>query len=241
VTLRNLGFHYPNAPTAPILTDVSIDIAPGTTVALVGRSGSGKSTLLRLLAGLIEPTSGAVLVDDVDLREMKYDELRQKVGFVLQQSYLFDATIAENIAYGDDEPDPDRVSRAAQIAAAAEFVEALPLGYQTRVGDSGMRLSGGQAQRIAIARAIYRQPPLLLFDEATSALDTESERLVKENLDRLLEGRTAVVVAHRLSTVRDADLILVLEKGRLVEHGTHDELLRREGLYYHLHTYQQAD
>jgi ABC-type bacteriocin/lantibiotic exporter with double-glycine peptidase domain/CRP-like cAMP-binding protein len=241
VTLQKLSFRYPTAPTSPILTDVSIDIPAGTTVALVGRSGSGKSTLLRCLAGLIEPTSGAVLVDDVELRQMEYTQLRQKVGFVLQHAYLFDATLAENIAYGDDAPDVEQVRWAAQLANASEFIEALPLGYETRVGESGMRLSGGQAQRVAIARAIYRRPPLLLFDEATSALDTESERVVKENLDRLLEGRTAVIVAHRLSTIRDADIILVLEKGRLVEHGTHDELLRREGLYYHLHSYQQAD
>jgi ABC-type bacteriocin/lantibiotic exporter with double-glycine peptidase domain len=228
VTLRKLAFHFPTAPTAPILTDVSIDIPAGSTVALVGRSGCGKSTLLRCLAGLIEPTSGTVLIDDVELSRMKYVELRQKVGFVLQHSYMFDATLAENIAYGDDEPDLEQIRRAAQVANAAEFIEALPLGYETRVGDSGMRLSGGQSQ-------------LLLLDEATSALDTESERIVKENLDQLLEGRTAIIVAHRLSTVRDADMILVLEKGRLVEHGTHDELLRREGLYYHLHTYQQGN
>jgi ATP-binding cassette subfamily B protein len=153
---------------------------------------------------------------------------------------MFAATIAENIAFGEHEIDLQRVIWAARLANAAEFIERLPLGYDTRIGETGLLISGGQRQRIAIARAVYHQPPVLIFDEATSALDTESERAVKENLDQLLEGRTSFVIAHRLSTVRDADLILVLEKGRLVERGTHDELMARQGLYFYLCS-QQLD
>jgi ATP-binding cassette subfamily B protein len=222
----------------PVLAHLNLDVAPGTTVAIVGRSGSGKSTLLRLLAGLIEPTSGRVLFDRVDSTLLRYQELRRKVGFVLQQPYVFAATIAENIGLGDDAPDIQAVRDAARTADLAELVDHLPLGYDTLVGDRGLPLSGGQAQRLAIARALYRRPPLLLFDEATSALDTESEAIVKRNIDRLMENRTAFVVAHRLSTVRNADLIVVLEAGHIAEKGTHEELVERRGIYYYLYSQQ---
>jgi ATP-binding cassette subfamily B protein len=222
----------------PVLAHLNLDVAPGTTVAVVGRSGSGKSTLLRLLAGLIEPTSGRVLFDRVDSTLLRYQELRRKVGFVLQQPYVFAATIAENIGLGDDAPDIQAVRDAARTADLAELVDHLPLGYDTLVGDRGLPLSGGQAQRLAIARALYRRPPLLLFDEATSALDTESEAIVKRNIDRLMENRTAFVVAHRLSTVRNADLIVVLEAGHIAEKGTHEELVERRGIYYYLYSQQ---
>jgi ATP-binding cassette subfamily B protein len=240
ISLRGVGFAYPSTPDRPILTDISLDLEAGMTLGLVGRSGSGKSSLVKCLAGLLVPTDGAILYDGVDLRELDWSELRRRIGFVLQAPYLFDNSIAANIALGDDEPDLDRVRRAAEGADAAEFIEALALGYETKVGDSGLRLSGGQAQRIAIARALYHEPPVLLFDEATSALDTESERAVKENLDRVLGDRTAVIIAHRISTLRDADVIGVLEQGRLVELGTHEQLMDREGLYHYLNTVQLA-
>ena len=237
VQLQGVSYQPPEA-NEPILAGINLDVTPGTTVAIVGRSGSGKSTLLRLLAGLIEPTSGTILFDRTDSRRLRYGDLRRQVGFVLQEPYVFAATIGDNISLGDDPPDTDAVRWAAEVADLAELVERLPLGYDTPVGDRGLPLSGGQAQRLAIARALYRKPPVLLFDEATSALDTESESVVKRNIDRLLEGRTAFVVAHRLSTIRDADLIVVLERGRLVEQGSHDQLLDRKGIYFYLYTQQ---
>jgi len=204
----------------------------------VGRSGSGKTTLIKLLAGLLEPTEGSILYDGLELRTLDYRTLRRHVGFVLQETYLFDGTIWENVAFGEPEPDGERVQWAARAANAHEFVQRLPLRYETRVGETGLRLSGGQQQRIAIARALYNRPPILLFDEATSSLDSESERAVKESLDELLADRTSFVIAHRLSTVRDADRIVVLERGRLVEQGTHDELMQRRGLYFYLASQQ---
>jgi ATP-binding cassette subfamily B protein len=207
-------------------------------VAIVGRSGSGKTTLVKCLVGLLEPTGGAISFDGVEQKRLRYRDLRRQIGFVLQENYLFDDTIARNIAFGEEEADAERVAWAAKVANAHEFIERLPLGYDTRIGETGIALSGGQRQRIAIARALYNNPPILIFDEATSALDTESEKAVKENMDQLLKGRTSFVIAHRLSTVRDADLILVIEKGRIVEQGNHEELMERQGLYYYLSSQQ---
>lgn len=251
VELKNVSFSFgtptrddrpeSQAEVAPILSDIELDVVPGTRVGLVGRSGSGKSTLLRVLAGLLEPTGGIVRYDSVDLHTLDYADLRRKIGFVLQQPYVFSLSITENVAFGDPSPDPDRVRQAAELADAHDFIARLPLGYATPIGDSGLRLSGGQAQRIAIARALYWDPAVLLLDEATSSLDSEAERIVKQNLDRVMRGRTAFIVAHRLSTVRDADQIVVLENGHLVEQGTHEELMRREGLYAYLYAQQVSE
>ena len=210
-------------------------------MALVGRSGSGKSTLLRLLAGLLEPTSGTILYDGVDIAEVRHQELRSRIGFVLQTPYVFDATIAENIAFGSHPLDDEALRTAAQIADVDSFVTRLPLGYATRIGDGGLKLSGGQAQRIAIARALYRNPSVVFLDEATSALDAEAEQTIKQNLDQLARGRTAFIVTHRLTSIRDVDLIVVLDGGCVVETGTHDTLLNAAGLYAHLYRQQFLD
>ena len=240
VTLRNVSFSYPADPEHMILQDISLDVLPGTTVAIVGRSGSGKTTLLKCLAGLMEVSRGSIAFDSVDLRSLRRGDLRRRIGLVPQRPHVFDDTLARNIAFGEEEPDMAAVRAAAEVADVGAFAERLPLGYATRVGDGGLRLQGGQAQRVAIARSIFSRPSVLLLDEATSALDSESERIVTANMRRLLEGRTAFVVAHRLSTVRDADLIVVLEHGRVVEQGTHDELFAADGLYFHLYGQQLA-
>jgi ATP-binding cassette subfamily B protein len=240
IQLRGVTFRYGGVDAPAILDGVSVDVPPGTRVAIVGRSGSGKTTLVRCLSGLLEPTAGTILYDGVDLRRLSYRDLRRQIGFVPQETHLFDDTIARNIALGDEEPDLERVLWAARVANAHGFIERLPLGYETRVGETGVALAGGQCQRIAIARAVYARPPVLVFDEATSSLDTESERAIQENLAELLAGRTAFVIAHRLSTIRDADLILVLEQGKLVEQGTHEALMERRGLYHHLVSEQLA-
>jgi ATP-binding cassette subfamily B protein len=240
ISFRNLGLQYGGPESPKILEGINLDVPPGKLVAIVGRSGSGKTSLIKCLAGLVEPTEGTILYDGVELKKLNYRELRRQIGFVLQENFLFSDTIARNIAFGEDEPDMDRVLWAARAANAHEFVERLPLGYDTRVGEGGLAISGGQRQRVAIARALYHRPPVLIFDEATSALDTESELAIKENMDQLLEGRTSFVIAHRLSTIREAELILVLEKGKLVEQGSHDELMKRQGLYYYLCSQQLA-
>jgi ATP-binding cassette subfamily B protein len=236
--LRNVGFRYGGPEAPPILHGINLEVAAGKTVAIVGRSGSGKTTLIKLIAGLLEPTDGTILFDHVDLKTLNYREVRRKIGLVLQENHLFSETILRNICFGDPEPDFDRALRAAQSANAHDFIARLPLGYETQIGETGLALSGGQKQRICIARAIYHDPPLLIFDEATSALDSESERAIQENLSRLMAGRTTLVIAHRLSTIRDADSIVVLEKGTVVETGTHDELMARRGLYFYLSSQQ---
>jgi ABC-type bacteriocin/lantibiotic exporter with double-glycine peptidase domain len=238
IELRNVGFRY-GGPEAPeILKRINLSFAPGKTVAIVGRSGSGKTTLIKLLAGLIEPTEGTILVDRVDLKTLNFRDVRRQIGMVLQDNHIFNETITRNIAFGEPEPDFDRVLWCAQAANAHDFIMRLPLGYESRIGEAGLGLSGGQKQRIAIARALYGDPPVLIFDEATSALDTESERAIQNNLARLMSGRTCIIIAHRLSTVRDADSIVVLEKGEVAEIGTHDELIARRGLYFYLSSQQ---
>src|ERR1051325_1208272 len=238
IELRNVSFRYGGPEAPPILSNFTLDLAPGKMIAFVGRSGCGKTTLVKLIAGLLEPTEGAILFDHVDLKTLNYRDVRQHIGMVLQENHMFNDTIARNISFGDSEPDVDRVLAAAQAAAAHEFIMRLPLGYETKIGESGLLLSGGQKQRIAIARAIYNNPPVLIFDEATSALDTESERAIQSNLGRIMTGRTTIAIAHRLSTIREADQIVVLEKGSVAEVGTHDELIEQRGLYYYLSSQQ---
>ncbi|HEU5238646.1 MAG TPA: peptidase domain-containing ABC transporter, partial [Pyrinomonadaceae bacterium] len=238
IELRGVSFKY-GGPEAPdILKNITVELPPGRMIALVGRSGSGKTTLVKLIAGLFEPTQGTIYFDNVDLKTLNYRDVRQHIGIVLQENHMFSDTIARNISFGDPEPDLDRVLAAAQAAAAHELIMRLPLGYETKIGESGLMLSGGQKQRIAIARAIYSNPPVLIFDEATSALDTESEREIQENLGRLMAGRTTIVIAHRLSTIREAHSILVLEQGSILEIGSHDELMAQRGLYYYLASQQ---
>ncbi|MGZ8852371.1 MAG: peptidase domain-containing ABC transporter, partial [Thermoanaerobaculia bacterium] len=238
IELRDVGFRYGGPESPQILSGINLDIAPGRTIAIVGRSGCGKTTLVKLLAGLIEPTSGTIHYDRVDMRTLNYRDLRRQIGLVLQENHMFDETILRNIAFGDSEPDFDRVLWAAQLANAHDFIMRLPLGYETRIGETGLALSGGQKQRISIARAVYNDPPVLIFDEATSALDSESERAIQQNLARLMTGRSAVIIAHRLSTIRDAHQIVVIEKGAIVETGTHDELMAARGLYFYLSSHQ---
>ncbi len=240
VELRNVGFRYGGVESPQIISGITLEIPPGKTIAIVGRSGCGKTTLIKCLAGLLESTEGTILFDGVDMRILNYRDLRRKIGIVLQENYMFDDSILKNIAFGELEPDLDRAMWAAEMANAHEFIMRLPSAYETRIGETGLAISGGQRQRIAIARALYTNPPILIFDEATSALDSESERAIQANLERLLASRTALVIAHRLSTVRNADLIVVLEKGQVAERGTHDELMARRGLYFYLCSQQLA-
>ena len=243
VAFDRVSFAY--APTAeggaPTLSDVSLTVSPGETVALVGPSGGGKSTLLSLLPRFYDVTAGAVTVNGRDIRELGLHDLRSKIALVTQEPFLFDDTIAANIAYGRPGATAEEIVAAAQAAAAHEFISTLPEGYATRAGEAGLRLSGGQRQRIAIARAFLKDAPILLLDEATSALDTESEALVQAALERLMHGRATLMIAHRLSTVRNADRIHVIEAGRVVETGSHAELVKLGGLYSRLAKQQSLD
>ncbi|WP_433058553.1 ABC transporter ATP-binding protein [Dactylosporangium sp. CS-033363] len=239
IALEGVGYRYPEAP-APAVQGIDLTVAAGETIAFVGPSGSGKSTMLNLLIGFIRPTDGRVRLDGRDMEEIDLRSYRKFVSVVPQEPVLFDGTIWENVTYGSRHLDEESVTRALRDANALEFVERLPHGWDTMVGERGAMLSGGQRQRLAIARALVRDPRVLLLDEATSALDSESEALVQEALARLMRGRTTFVVAHRLATIRNADRIAVLAGGRLVELGTHEELLAAEGLFARLHGLQSV-
>jgi subfamily B ATP-binding cassette protein MsbA len=235
IEYRNVTFRYQDDD---VLKNINLDISIGKTVALVGQSGSGKSTFVDLLPRFWEVNSGQILIDGIDIRDYKIADLRSLMGNVNQEPILFNDTFYDNISFGELNATEEQVIAAAKVANAHDFIMATPEGYQTNIGDRGSKLSGGQRQRISIARAVLKNPPILILDEATSALDTESEKLVQEALENLMKNRTSIVIAHRLSTIKNADLICVFHEGEIVERGTHDELIARDGIYKKLHSMQ---
>lgn len=237
IAFEHMSFGYD--PNRLILKDLNFKIREGKTVAFVGETGAGKSTLVSLLLRFYEPSSGRITVGGYDIQSFAQHELREKIGLVQQDVFLFSDSIAENIAYGRENAAPEEIFRAAKLAAADRFIAELPNGYDTMVGERGVKLSGGQKQRISIARVFLKNSPIVIFDEATSALDTETETLVQETLDKLARNRTTIIIAHRLSTIRNVDCIFVLDQGRLIESGTHEELLSRKGKYYDLYEAQK--
>lgn len=237
IAFEHMSFGYD--PNRLILKDLNFKIQEGKTVAFVGETGAGKSTLISLLLRFYEPSSGRITVGGHDIQSFAQHELRQKIGLVQQDVFLFSDSIAENIAYGREDAEPEEIFRAAKLAAADRFIADLPGGYDTMVGERGVKLSGGQKQRISIARVFLKNSPIVIFDEATSALDTETETLVQETLDKLARNRTTIIIAHRLSTIRNVDCIFVLDQGQLIESGTHEELLARKGKYYDLYEAQK--
>ena len=233
IAFEHVAFSY--RPDAPVLADVAFAIAPGEFVGIVGATGSGKSTIISLIPRFYDPTAGRILIDGGDIRDYTVQGIRRQIGFVLQDTVLFRGTVRENIAYGRPDATDAQIRAAARLANADEFIDRMPSGYDTVIGERGATLSGGQRQRIGIARALVRNAPILILDEPTAALDTESEKLVMEGLDRLMQGRTVITITHRLNTIRDADTILVLHDGIVAEQGTHDELLARGGVYADLY------
>ena len=231
ITLNNVTFAYAEQP---VLTNFSLEVSKGKTVALVGQSGSGKSTIANLITRFYDVNQGAILIDGVDVKDMQTASLRKLIGVVSQDSILFNDTIKNNLLIGKPDATDEELITAAKIANAYEFINDLPEGFDTNIGDAGSKLSGGQKQRLSIARAVLKNPPIMVLDEATSALDTESERLVQNALENMMKHRTSIVIAHRLSTIQNADLIVVMQKGRIVEQGTHSELIQKNGMYKRL-------
>jgi subfamily B ATP-binding cassette protein MsbA len=238
IVLDHVTFRYPSAPARMVLDDVSLEVKAGQVIALVGPSGAGKTTLANLVPRFYDVAGGSIKIDGRDLRDVKLASLREKIGIVAQDTFLFNDTVANNIGYGLKDATPEQVRQAARDALAEEFILRMPDGYETMIGERGMKLSGGQRQRLAIARALLKNAPILILDEATSHLDTESEMLVQRALQTLMEHRTVIVIAHRLSTVRRADKIVVLRQGHIVETGKHEELVARGGMYQRLYDMQ---
>jgi ATP-binding cassette subfamily B protein len=239
VRFENVSFAYAGAEA--VVRDIDLEVKPGQCVAILGATGAGKSVLMSLLPRFFDPTAGRVLIDGVDIRELDLDDLRRNIGIVFQESFLFSNTIAANIAFGHPAATREQIERAARIAAAHDFVTALPLGYDTVLGESGASLSGGQRQRLAIARAVLLEPAILLLDDPTAAIDSETEHEIFEALDRAIAGRTTFIVAHRLSTLRRADFIIVMEQGRIAQRGTHAELMAQPGSYRRVASLQLVD
>ena len=240
IDIENLNFHYPSLPN-PVLSGLTLNIQAGEKIAIVGPSGSGKTTLFKLIQRFYDPQSGSIHFDGVDIRQFRLEDLRKLIGVVPQDISIFSENALENIRYGNMDASDEQVIQASRLASVDEFISKLPEGYHTHLGDRGVRLSGGQKQRIAIARALLKDPPLLLLDEATSSLDAESERLVQHALDEAMKGRTSIVIAHRLATVKKADRIVVIEHGHIVEIGDHASLVNQGGLYSHLAKLQFTD
>jgi ATP-binding cassette subfamily B protein len=241
INLEKVSFRYPSRPETLAIDSFDLDVTPGETLAIVGPSGAGKSTLFQLLLRFYDPESGAVKVDGVDISRAAPEAVRARIGLVPQDTMIFGASAKENIGYGRPGAADSDIEAAAKAAAADEFIRALPEGYATFLGERGTRLSGGQRQRIAIARAILKDPPILLLDEATSSLDAESERVVQDALERLMHGRTTIVIAHRLATVLKASRIVVMDHGRIVDIGSHEELVKRDSIYRRLAELQFGD